>query len=239
MAAYTGGVVWTLHLVGFWDWNLLKETILWFCLSALALAYTAIVKSGERSLLKAAIIDQIKITVVLAYIVNAYTFPLWLELVLVPALALVVMADVVAKSDEQYAVVARLTESVLAVYGLVLLGLALQNAFSSFGSAEVNLMTRSLALKPILALSILPLLFVFQVIECYEQLWLRLQLGREKEERVVRYAKWRLIRHLQFRPRRAKAFLRNHASDLMRLESRADVDRLLSESTQDSRALSS
>ena len=239
MAAYTVAVVWGLHALDFWDWDLLKKTVLWFFVSSFSLAYKAVVKSEEHSFWRSAVVDQIKITVVLAYLANTYTFPLWGELLLVPVLAFVAMLDVVAKSDEQYAVVARMTEGVMAIYGLVLLGLAVQNAVANFGSQEVGLVIRSLALVPILALALTPLLFVFQVLEAYEQLWLRLRLGRDKDARLVRYAKWRLVRHLRFRPRRAKAFLREHALDLMRLASRAEIDQMIQESPRHRRALSS
>ena len=239
MAAYTAAVVWGLHAVGFWDWDLLKKTVLWFFISSFALAYKAVVKSEEHNFWRSTVTDQVKITVVLAYLANTYTFPLWGELLLVPALTFVATLDAFAKSDEQYTVVARTTDGLLVIYGLALLGLALHNAFVNFGSHEIDLMARSLALVPILAISITPLLFAFQVLESYEQLWMRLRLGREKDARLVTYAKWRLVRHLRLRPRRAKAFLREHAGDLMRLASRAEIDQIIEKQARQPRALSS
>ena len=239
MAAYTAAVIWGLHAVDFWDWDLLKKSVLWFFISSFALAYKAVSESEEHNFWRSAVTDQVKITVVLVYLANTYTFPLWGELLLVPALTFVGMLDIVAKSDEQYAVVARMTEGLLMVYGLALLGLAFHSAFVNFGSQEIDLMARSLALVPILAVSITPLLFVFQVLESYGQLWMRLRLGREKDARLVRYAKWRLVRHLRLRPRRAKAFLREHAGDLMRLASRAEIDHIIGKYARQPRPLSS
>lgn len=227
LGAYTAATAAMLHHIGAWDWDLLKETLLWFCFTGVALVVKAIVHDKEQSLWRSTLRDQIKIGVLLTYLISTYVFPLWVELVLLPTLSIVVILNVVAEAEEQYSMAARMTANFLATCGIVGLGLAVHNAVSTFGPQELDLMIRSLLLIPILSVSLTPLLFLFQVITSYEQLWLRLQLGTDKDPTVVKYAKWQLVRHLKMRPRRIKAFLRQHAVDLMRVKSHADVDNVL------------
>ena len=63
----------------------------------------------------------------------------------------------------------------------------------------------------------------------YELLFLMLDLGTEKDAGLKRYARRRILMHVGLSVRRLERFHRRHAADLMRIQTRAEFDRLLRE----------
>jgi len=229
LAAYTALAVRALEAVGVWTQELLKDTILWFLFSGLALAFSGVQSAPEDGLWRRVVVAQLKIIVVLEYVVDTYTFALWVELLLVPLLAFIAMLDVVARSESTHAAVAKLTAGLQAIAGLTVMGLSTYQAVSRFGDAPIVDALRTVILAPALSISLVPFVFVFSILSSYEQLFLRLSLGPPKAPAVVRYTKLRLLRHLGPRPHKVWAFVRAHAWDLMRIATKEDVDKMMAE----------
>ena len=78
-----------LSEIGIWNRELLKDTVLWSLFSGLALALSGVQTQSDvptwRSILK----NQLKAIILLEFIVNTYTFALWVELLLAPTLVLI------------------------------------------------------------------------------------------------------------------------------------------------------
>jgi len=79
-------IYWTVffYRIGFWQDALLGETIIWIFGVGFALLINA-GRTNEKDFFKKAILDNIKIVVIIEFLVNIYVFDLWAELILVPA----------------------------------------------------------------------------------------------------------------------------------------------------------
>ncbi len=88
IALYTTATVSGLNAVGFWTQALFKDTVLWFLISGLAFAFELVTEGGGEGILKRAVTGSVKIVIVIEFLVGAYTFPLPVELILVPFVAL-------------------------------------------------------------------------------------------------------------------------------------------------------
>jgi hypothetical protein len=224
---YIAGVVGVLYAVGWWNINLLKDTVVWFLFSGIALAASGLRLGTSTGEWRAVLRDQVKALILVEYVVNTYTFSLWIELLLVPLLVFIALLDVVAQMDPKTAAVAKLTTALQAILGLIVIASAIHHAVATrdtFSSADA---LRSLALAPLLSLSLLPVVFFFSLIAAYEELFVRLDIGLRKDSRVVRCAKRVLFRHLELRPSRVRAFTRDKEVHLLRVETEADVDALV------------
>jgi hypothetical protein len=227
LIAYVVGVICMLKDIGIWTPSLLKDTIVWFVFSGVALAFSFLSKNLDEGILRKVIIDNIKVIVILEFVVDLYTFSLPTELFLVPFIAFIAGMDAVAKMDEKYSIVSKFTAFIQVAFGLVIISSAIIRAIQDYQSLETVDSIRQVALAPILSISLIPYIYIFVVYSNYEQIFVRLEFRREKENEVIRYAKWRIVKHLRIRPKRIREFLRAHPVELLNIRTRDDVDKLI------------
>ena len=226
LGSYTSLVCYALWRLGFWEAAMLKDTILWFVASGLALAYS-FDRSSERGWFRSAIASQLGVIVLIEYLATAYTFSLPAELALQPALVAVGLLHAVSETDSQYRPVTKLTGTLLSLAGLLVLGNAIYQASQAIGVSSSTV--RSIALPAVLAALFLPAAYCLHLAVAYESLFLRLKLGGPRDKAVVRYAKRQLIKALRFNVRRVRGFLMADPMALSRVRTRQDVDDLLRE----------
>lgn len=226
MGAYTTGVVYILSNVGLWAPNLLKDTILWFLLTGLAVATTAVTSQTPNQVIGSSLRDSLKVVVFLEFLVNAHTFSLPAELLLVPIVSIVVMLDAVARTNEKYSDVARLLSWVQVVFGFGILMSALSWAAANHTTLLSLDGLRDVALGPILSVMFIPATYTLVLYANYETAFMRLHMGRDKERTLVRYAKRKMLQYAHLRLSRVLELTRR-ASDIMRIARREDVDELI------------
>jgi hypothetical protein len=230
IAAYTVLAVRGLYAAGLWTPDLLKDTIMWFLFSGVALAFSGFKIDPEVSIWRRALADQLKVIVLVEYLLNTYTFSFWIEMIMVPALAMVALFDAVARTDVKYSVVVRLTAWLQAFIGLAIISFAIHQAVLYREKFQALDAIRAVTLVPVLSILFMPCIYLLFLLSAYEQLFLRLKLGTEKDRAVLCYARRKLIEHLGLRPQRVRAFIRGHALDLMGIATKSDVDKLLQQS---------
>lgn len=226
MGAYTAGVVWILSNVGLWDFSLLKDTILWFILTGFVVATTAVTSPTPDQVIVSSLRDSLKVVVLLEFLVNAHTFSLPAELLLVPIVSIVVMLDAVARTDEKYSGVARFLSSVQVVFGFGILISALSWAAANHTTLLSLDGLRGVALGPILSVMFIPAIYTLVLYANYEKVFMRLHMGRDKERPLVRYAKRKMLQYAHLRLSRVLELTRR-AGDIMRITRREDVDELI------------
>ena len=64
---------------------MLKDSIMWFFIFALVSIFTTITSSEKNSFFfKEIVLNSLKLIIVFEFIINFYTFPLWVELLFLP-----------------------------------------------------------------------------------------------------------------------------------------------------------
>lgn len=226
LAAYVALVVWGLQVIGFWNAGLLKDTVLWFLLVGVVAPFSLIGKD-EVSLVRLLVVDNVKIFVLLEFLVNVYTFSLPVELIIIPTMTLVAMMDVVAEQQPESANVSKLLKGVQAVFGLIVLTYVVWRAVADYQALASLESVRQVVLPLVLSIAYVPAAFMFSVWIEYDNLFLRLRVGREKSTGFERYAKLRLIRHFGPRPNKIKSFLRQQAWPLSRATTKEELEDVL------------
>lgn len=227
LAVYVGGVVLLLYRLGFWTGALLKSTVLWFLLSGTVLLVRAITERDKPDLLRIVVMDTLKLTILLEFLVGTYTFSLlWEFFVVIPAAFFVGLLHGAAGSRKEYASLLPLTTALVGLVGASLLVNAMVQA-SGDVAALANLdTTKEILLIPTLTAALIPGLLLFQHYTDIDRLFRNLKIGKQKSPAVVRYARRKLLQHLLFRVGKARSFLRRNGLRLTVVEARADVDAL-------------
>ena len=231
MLLYSAGAVAVLATFGLWGITLLKDTIAWFCFSAIAMMVRFVTAKEAQSILRKVLVDSVKVVVLLEFLVNTYTFSLPVELIVVPLVTVLAMLDAVAGSDEKYSAVARLTKAMQPAIGLVILAIAVGRAVSDMRNLQSPDTLRSIALAPLLCVFLCPFLYLTVLVARYESVFVRVGFGLERNGRLKRYARRRIIMHAGLSLKRLERLLRTHALGLMHVQTKSDVDSLFQPST--------
>ncbi len=62
--------------------------------------------------------DSLKFTIVIEFIYSTFTFRLWMELLIIPIITLLVMADAYAKRKEEYYIVHKFMQGIFAIISI-------------------------------------------------------------------------------------------------------------------------
>lgn len=229
MLLYVTAVVALLAAIGIWTPDLLKDTIVWFCVGAMAMMVRFATADNTDNVFRNILTDSIKVVILLEFLVNTYRFPLVVELILVPLLTFVAIIDVAASIDREHATVAKLAKGIQTATGFMILGIALNRAVSDFQNLKSWDTFRSIALAPLLSVLVFPFIYIMLLISKYEFVFTRLDFGGEKERSLKSYARRRIMIHAGLSLKRLQYLLKNHMVDLMHVETEFDVDRFLTQ----------
>lgn len=119
MTLYIIGIVTLLNRVNFWDLQLLKDTIIWYFGVAIVMFVNTNEVYQDENYFKKIIIDNIKLVLVLEFIINLYTFSLPVELIFVPLITIIVIVHTFTEIDDKYKIVKNYLFKVLTVVSVV------------------------------------------------------------------------------------------------------------------------
>jgi hypothetical protein len=229
MIAFVSGTITVLYLIKFWDISLLKDSIIWFCFSGIAIAFNSATSKSSENLFKRNILDNIRIIVFIEFLVNVYTFSLVAELLIMPFMALVVMMGTVAQTDKKYLRVEKLMNGIQMIFGIIVLVYAVGNVISdykNFGSIDT---LKQFLLPFVLSILFMPFVYFLAVFSSYEELLIRLDLGIEKSNELKRYAKRKIFRHCLFSLKKLRVISNMGVYNLMHIQNKDDVNQMINE----------
>ena len=186
MIIYVVLVVGGLEAIGFWDISALKDTVFWMLGFASIMLFRANKVDERDGFFREAILNNLKLIAVLEFVSNAYTFSLWIELLLVPSLALIMMLKVVAesnaKTESKYKALDSLLGYILAFIGIVIITIAFYKAIYDHDQFVTIHNLRDFLLPVVLSVLYLPFVYVWALFLAYQYLFVRIDIhNRDKE----------------------------------------------------------
>ena len=229
MIAYTTGIVFVLYQINFWNISLLKDTVVWFCFIGIPISFYSVTSETDQNLFRKVIVDNIKIVIIIEFIVNTYTFSLVGELVLIPVVTFIVILEVFAKTDEKNSSVAKLQNGLLIIIGIVILIFVISNVVSDYKNFVSLDTLRNFLLPPLLTSLFLPSIYFIVLSSTYEQLFVQLNLGgyEKKSKKLKRYAKRKIIKHCLLSLKKVKKASNMNTYNLKDIRNEEDVDKMI------------
>ena len=133
--------------------------------------------------------DNLKLVVVLEFIMNAFTFELWAELLIVPVITVVVMMSSYVEATKGDRDVAKFLGGIQAVLGLALMGHVLYSAVHDYQILGTLDTLRSFLLPIFLSTAIIPAAYLMAVYTNYESLFIGFKFGNDKSWGFINYCK--------------------------------------------------
>jgi hypothetical protein len=217
-------VAWKL---GFWSPDLMKDTVLWALIPGLALIFSFVRAGQERGFYVRTLRRLVGLTAIVEFYVNLGSFPLPVELALVPVVGFLVVMSAFAALSTEYTIVKRWADRLLGVIGLaVIVGNAGYLA-SAWASLDTTRLVMQFMVPVWLTAVSLPFVFVFSLYANYESHFVRFDWMKKDDARARRRAKLALLLSYGLRNHELAAFSGRAISDLGNAKSWREARRVI------------
>ncbi|MCA0237569.1 MAG: hypothetical protein LCH81_14425 [Bacteroidetes bacterium] len=184
-------LIWILQKVGFWEPSLLKTTVFWFFGFAVVLLFR-LPKAVNIAYFKDIVKDSIKLTLILEFLADTYTFNLWIEIVGMFFLVFLAMLQAYASIDQKNERIEKLIKSFFSLFGIFIFARIVYMASTQFSDLWTVSNAKDFLLPIILSLMFIPFIYIMALYSQYEGLFLRLKY-LAKEEDFQKKAKWKIL----------------------------------------------
>jgi hypothetical protein len=192
--AYVAAEVICFHGAGFWNVSMLKDTVVWFLGTAFVLFININEPSKDGKYFKKVLLDNLKLSVVLEFLANAYTFSLWAELIILPIITFIAILSSVAGLKKETLQVKKIMDFLLAVAGFYLLSYVLYRVVTDLSGFATQENLRSFLLPPILTAAYLPAIYLLAVYSGYELLFVQINMSLSGDKKLANFAKRKVLR---------------------------------------------
>ncbi len=179
LALYISTVLYVLSELSIWNTEMLKVTIYWI----FGWSVVAFINSGKllqkKGYLRSIFKDIFNITVLIAFFVNLYTFPLWFELLLVPFAVTLGTLTFFSSTKEEYKIVYKFLNYVQITFGTAVLVFCVSNALINIQTIANWSVVVELLLPVYMSILLLPFLYAMSWYSRYEQVIIRQRHARK------------------------------------------------------------
>ena len=185
-------------LTPLWKWIYLKDIIIWFVFAGIPLCFNAISADLNSGYFRKLIVAQLKLMVLVEFIISSFTFSLLAEIFLVMITTFIALLDVVAGSKEEAKSVKKLTSSLLSIIGIVIFILTIKNIIASIGNVTFVDMLVSFFIPIIYLFLFIPVAYLFAIYARYESLYMRMSFKEPKNRKTIRWHHWEVFKTCRF-----------------------------------------
>ena len=194
MSIYIFMIVILLNEIGLWSIKQLKNTIMWSVSVASVMLFRINSISEDENYFKNALLDNLKIVVVLEFIVNVNSLNLLLELILVPITAILGGMLAIAESNDKFLPGKKLITAILSTIGIGLLSYSIYEISQNFYNFATKQNILDFILPIIMSSAYLPFVYFMALFMTYEVLFIRLSFF-VKDANMLKYAKRATLRN--------------------------------------------
>ena len=177
MIVYVAFVIYFLDKIGLWNTGQIKNTVFWYMSFGITSLFKIESIKKDKNFFKHSIIDSLKLLAILQFVAGVYTFSVWIEILLVPALVLIGAMSAIASNDERYHQVKIFLDYCISIFGIILIVYTLYmltTNFSDFANANT---AYDFFVPTLLTLLYLPFIFLILIYSTYEQVFVRLKFS--------------------------------------------------------------
>jgi len=206
-----------------WNASLTKDTGFWILGSAFVLLMNVNNATQDDHHFKKILIDNLKLILVLEFIITLYSFNFWIEMLFVPVMFLIVAMGAVAEIKKEYLPVKKLIDNILSFIGIFLIIFAISKVIGDYQGFLTANNLRSFVLPPLMTLAYIPFLYIFALIMAYEMLFVRLDIFLKNDKKLAGFAKQKIFRLCFLNLGKLNRFAKESTSDLLNLRDKNGI----------------
>lgn len=168
-----------------WKNIYLKDIILWTLFSGLTICMNAVAGEADEKYISKVLKDNIRFTVVTEFLLSTFTFSFWVELIIIPITAVIVLFDTVAEHKSDAIAVHKLLQDVMAFAGLCVILQIVRVGILEYRELNVINTLVSFFIPIVYLLLVTPLEYAFELYSKYEMLFIQMHF-KEPSDKMVR-----------------------------------------------------
>jgi hypothetical protein len=190
---------WAGFQLGIWGWSLTTDTAFWCFGVALVALLNVSGATEERHWFRKAILESLGAATLFSFLVNVFSFDLWIELLFVPFMITAGLVLLVARAqpDQQQAI--RPLRGILLSVSIALAGRTVLLALLDWRTIDHTALLDALLMPIWMIIGFIPWLYIIALVSQYEQILLEIRFSGIEERPVARWAKVALLRTLGVR----------------------------------------
>jgi hypothetical protein len=225
--AYATVTVLALRQLGYWERDMTRVALLWFIGFALVALFST--KNVDTSYYRHLVLHNLGLAVVVEFVANLYTFPLPVELVLVPMAFLLAGTQAYAAIKPQFAAVRKVTASSLSVLGLLSLAYSISYVINNFEAVATAEKIKEFALPLVLTICFVPFLVGVRYFTVWQTMLHMIRFGLRDNDRLYRFTRRAIIRTCGPHLGKAQLFESEFRGRLLGAASKRDVSKVIDE----------
>ncbi len=188
---------------------MLKETIYWTFGGAFVLLFNINKVSDNDSYLRQTFLNVFKLMIVIEFLVNFHAFSLIIELIALPIILFFTMISVFSESKKENKSVKRIADSLLAIYGILVLIFSIYYISKDFYSFATLSNLKSFLLSPILTVLFLPFIYITALVMSYESYFAGINWILKENKETFKFTKWNVLKSCNFSLRKIRLVSKN------------------------------
>lgn len=192
MLLYIFAMIITLKRIGFWDISAIKDTILWITGTAFTVFFNLNKAIEDDRFFKNFVIDNIKLIVLLEFVVNFYSFSLVAELLIIPIVSLIAIMIAVTETKPKYQQLKTPLGYVLGIFGLCIIAFTVHELIMDFWNFTTLKNLRDFVLPPLFSMIFLPFAYLMTLLMQYDSFFTRIDIANKKSD-IAKYAKRKVV----------------------------------------------
>lgn len=170
---YVSAGILLFNKISIWNTFLIKDTIIWFMAVAMIMIFS-INKIKESSFFIKTIKDCFKVSILFEFILNLYTFNIWIELFLVPLITIISVMQVFAKTKSEYTQIEKVLTNILSIFGGITILYAIYKTIDNYMQLFTPQHALELLLPGILTVWVIPFVYGLKLYSSYEILFVKI-----------------------------------------------------------------
>lgn len=178
----------------FWNIAYIKDILIWFIFSGLIFCMNAVSRESDEGYIRKNLKENLRITIFAEFFISTFTFNIWIELAIIPIMALTIMMDVIAERDKEYQAVHKLLQAVLTVFGFCILFGTIQVCVEEYRELNISDTFISFMIPIVYLFLIVPLEYALELYSKYELLFIRMSFKEPDDKKIQMSHRWRIVR---------------------------------------------
>ncbi|ADL68456.1 hypothetical protein Tthe_0920 [Thermoanaerobacterium thermosaccharolyticum DSM 571] len=203
MLLYVSSIIFILFKIGFWEFRLLKDTIIWYISVAIVNSIKSIGEAKDMKYFENIIKDNVKIVIILEFIINLYNFSLICEIILIPVISFLYLFKMSFElktkyQNENYKSIIKLLNIITAVIGIYILFYSTIKFLSDIKNIVFLDLFKDLILPSILSIMFVPYVYLFVLYSTYEKVFIILKYKKTIDDKYRFLLYFRIILFCKF-----------------------------------------